>query len=308
MTLFITSKNRLYEIDDAYVMALCFIISYFIALYTRKIIDKVRFHQKQKKIILNTTETKTRGGQTIDFDSINWKEFDQIVQHCIEDDKAYLLLNNKIKKAIRFFLKLTVQKNMILTPNLIRLIAMYFTQKDKPSVINISNVLFRINNTRIALMRYTTAIVLGLTTGLLSGIYYGIVILIMTYICTPNVPNCEEYFKEISSDAIHKEIPIFGKNDEDHLIVSGRSERINIYIPKGKEVVVTDPKLETKEVRQTYKKVHKKAKEVKFSDFKKNDPILSKFDDLEEPKIRPNKSDLTITRKQIAEALDTAIE
>lgn len=38
----------------------------------------------------------------------------------------------------------------------------------------------------------------------------------------------------------------------------------------------------------TYKRSRTKAKEVKFSDFRKNDPVLSRFENLDEPKIPTN--------------------
>ena len=310
MTLFVISRDRntIYEIDDIYVMIAVFLVTYYLTLYTKKIIQKIRSHLKQKKIISNII--KKQGGQSIDLDPINWKEFDTIINECLKNDKAYSLLDTRIKKAIRFFLRLNVQENIILTPNLIRLITKAFIRKDRPSVVNVSNLLFVANNTRKVLTRVIGAILAGLAGAIMGGLYYGVVLVSLTYLFTPNDINCEQYLKEISSDAIHKEIPIFTTKDEDHCISSSMPEKVQIYIPEGKKVVVTDPKLETKEIRQTYKKSPKPAKQVNFSDFKRNDPILSKFNVKEEDvtNTESNSFNLKLTRKEIIEAIDKGLD
>ena len=63
------------------------------------------------------------------------------------------------------------------------------------------------------------------------------------------------------------------------------ARQVEIYIPsKTLEEMSISSTGETK-ITKNYTKSRKKAKEVKFSDFRKNDKILSVFDDLEEPYI-----------------------
>jgi hypothetical protein len=59
-----------------------------------------------------------------------------------------------------------------------------------------------------------------------------------------------------------------------------------IYTPsKATNEVAISPDGSLKTTKQSYKKVRPKVKKVNFSDFKKNDPVLSRFTDLDEPDV-----------------------
>ena len=95
---------------------------------------------------------------------------------------------------------------------------------------------------------------------------------------------CSDYFEQLPKAGA---IEIYGEESIGHLVIAGNedAQQVKIYTPSSasKEVSVTNNG-ELKTTR-TYCKTSKRAKQVKFSDFKQIDPILSRFKDLEEPEI-----------------------
>lgn len=96
---------------------------------------------------------------------------------------------------------------------------------------------------------------------------------------------CSEYFEPIP---IEEPVRIYGEKSTGHIFIAGNDDarQVEIYVPSkskaANEVTITSNK-ELKTTK-TYTKIKKKAKLVKFSDFKKTDPVLSSFnDDLKEP-------------------------
>lgn len=78
-----------------------------------------------------------------------------------------------------------------------------------------------------------------------------------------------------TSETIIKAIEEGAKTASEGVITSVRVTANQVTISNNRELKTT----------KTYSKVRKKAKEVKFSDFKQTDPVLSSFRDLQEPEV-----------------------
>lgn len=92
---------------------------------------------------------------------------------------------------------------------------------------------------------------------------------------------CSDYFEHIPKEG---PVQIYGEKSTGHLAIAGNDDarQIELYTPsKASNEVITNNTGEIKTIK-SYTKVRKKAKEVKLSDFKQNDPVLSTFKDLEE--------------------------
>ena len=91
-------------------------------------------------------------------------------------------------------------------------------------------------------------------------------------------------------------VEMFEERSTGHLIIGSNDDarQVTIFIPStsAPETTVSSRNNEIKQTR-TYRKAIKNPKEVKFSDFKKNDPVLSKFKDLQEPYIEQKTYPLT---------------
>jgi len=82
----------------------------------------------------------------------------------------------------------------------------------------------------------------------------------------------------------------------DQLILNDQQARpVEFYIP-SKEIVVRTQETGDRTVIKEYQKSRKKAKEINFSDFKRKDPVLSKFKELEEPHIPKTRCELENVR------------
>lgn len=95
---------------------------------------------------------------------------------------------------------------------------------------------------------------------------------------------CSDYFEQIPKEG---PIQIYGEKSTGHLAIARNDDarQIEIYTPsKASDEIITNKTGKIKTIR-SYTKTRKKAKEVKFSDFKQNDPVLSAFKDLEEPAV-----------------------
>ena len=95
---------------------------------------------------------------------------------------------------------------------------------------------------------------------------------------------CSNYFEKLPKEGPAK---IQREESTGHLFIGENDDarQIEIYIPlKAPEEVIDSSNGELKTTK-TYSKVSKKAKEVKFFDFRQTDRVLSNFKDLKEPEI-----------------------
>ena len=98
----------------------------------------------------------------------------------------------------------------------------------------------------------------------------------------------------------------YEESESNHLFVTDENKQVAIYTPASKEVEVTLNGNAEPVVKKTYKKIPKKAKQVKFSDFRKTDPELSKFNkqELVEPSIPQNKCKALEAMKAMEDSME----
>ena len=117
--------------------------------------------------------------------------------------------------------------------------------------------------------------------------------------------DCNSYFQELPQTG---DVAILKKKPYGHLIVAGNNyaRQVEIYIPpkvKNQSNIVhtVEEFPKTIEKKLGYEASRKQARQVNFSDFRKNNPLLSKFKDqnLKEPDISQHQC----RNKEVAEEI-----
>lgn len=93
---------------------------------------------------------------------------------------------------------------------------------------------------------------------------------------------CSDYFEQLT-----KEGSVYEEESTSYLFITRNDDarQIKIYIPSKAPAEVTGSNNEELKTTKTYTKARKKAKEVKFCDFKHTDLVLLSFKDLKEPEV-----------------------
>ena len=163
---------------------------------------------------------------------------------------------------------------MVLTPNMIRFLALKLSKNDQTLLIKIGNIIVSSNNRVRLFTRVTGSAFIRFFGALVTSFPYGILMLVLYFNATENCGHkCSNYFEQLPKE---RPAQIYGEEATSHFFIreNDQARQIEIYIPSkaSNEVTVSNNgKLRT---TRTYIKVRKKAKEVKFSDFKQIDPVL----------------------------------
>jgi hypothetical protein len=209
---------------------------------------------------------------------------------CIADNEQYLVKNTKIKNLIFSLVKEKLKnESLVLTPNMIRVLALKLINEDQTLIVKIGNVILSSTNRVRLLTRLSGTAVIALLGGIFSLFPYAIVMVLIYFDQTENCGfNCNAYFKYLSKDL---PVAIYAEESVGHLVIAenNNARQVEIYIPSKSPDKVIHTTTGERLVTKSYKPARKKAKEVTFSEFKKNDPVLSQFKDLLEPDI-PQKS------------------
>ena len=295
MSLFASTRDgkTVYIISDFYVMILAFIISYLLTIYSKKAIERFKEYKRKKTIIKNGVSP--RGGQIIDLDPTDSNALMRIIDECLENDKTYLVLNEKIKSWITFLVKENIlNQSLVISPNFIKFLARHFIREDRLVVGRVSNIIIGLQNAPRFFFRVVGSILAGMAAASTASVTLGIFAIINMYMLTTPIPGCPKHFKEISSNSNSDEIEIFVANDRNNLIVSSEADKVVLYNPivntRKEKIIPKESGVKEIQIRQRYQKSKRPAKQVKFSDFKKTDPVLSKFDTLDEPEIKQSKN------------------
>ena len=98
--------------------------------------------------------------------------------------------------------------------------------------------------------------------------------------------NCDAHFQHLPQEA---PVTIYAEKSAGHLTITDNNEarQVEIYNSDKLPDEVSSTNTGQKIVKKSYKPSRKKAKEVKFSEFIKTDPVLSQFKDLPEPDVPP---------------------
>ena len=92
MTLFLRTPRRRFEIDDAYVMVLSFLLFYAVG----KIVKEVLKRQKQKQNTPKNIANPRGGAIQLTDDS----DLALTILSCISDNERYLVKNERLKRVI----------------------------------------------------------------------------------------------------------------------------------------------------------------------------------------------------------------
>lgn len=298
MTLFIKTLNRLLIINDAYVMALAFIVSYTTVQVIKRLAAKRSSKDKGTKVY------NVRGGSfdigtsddSLDIKISNENKLEQTILTCIEDGKNYVVTDPTLKRLIFNLVREKItNKSLIFTSNMIRLVALKLINNKQHSLVKIRTAIISTDNTQRMGIRALGAIIIGRVCSIFANrfilplkMFYQALMIIISYQSTQTCGyKCENYFKYLPQES---PVSIFENESTGNIVIAGndKAPQVEIYIPTETfEGRVTSPKIGHRIIRQTYKKSPRKTKEVKFSEFRKTDPVLSQFRDLEEPVI-PN--------------------
>lgn len=316
MTLFIrTSDTRVFEIDDLYVMVVFFLLSYSLTKITKSAIIKLIEKQQLKKKGRNSRLTRVgnvKGGALLDLldvRTLDEQTLGLIILSCIADHESYIVKDKRIIKIIFVVLKEQLtDKTLVLSPNMIRFLALQLISKNKPSrLVEIVGTLRTVSENPVRLiMRSLGAIVLGTVAAVGNMLPYGIILMLMYFDATKNCGHiCSNYFEQLPKDQITK---IFEGKERvgPQLVIAGNDEarQVEIYEPTPTPDKETVSPSNERQITKSYRKSRKQAKVVKFSDFKKKDKVLSSFDNLEEPYVEQQACELNNIEKIIEDATD----
>ena len=284
MTLFIQTPKRILEISDAYVMALSFLIFFAVGKIFKAVIEKLIEKQKRKNVG-NVNMANPRGGN-IALEFSDDTELAHTILTCIADNERYLVKDPEIIKMV-FNLVMAKIKNesLVLTPNMLRFLALKLINNDQTLIVKIGNVLLSSNNRARLFARVSGSVMIGFVGALCSIFPYAVLMMVIYFSSTENCGyKCSDYFETLPKEG---HVEIYKKEPTGHVFIAGNDDarQIEIYTPSKSADEVTIGSNGVIKRTTTYNKVRKKAKQVNFSDFKKNDPVLSNFKDLEEPKI-----------------------
>ena len=283
MTLFITTPSRRYEIADAYVMALTFIIVYWVTTITKQAIEKQMSSKKKKNKTIKLPDPRG-GGKEIKVSDDT--ELGFIILSCIADNESYIVKSQKIREVIFRLGKRKIEKDsLVITPNMIRFLALKLINEDQSLIVKIGNIVFSASN-RIRLMtRIVGTSVIAFMGAIFMNLPFAILMVMVYFDQTQYCGyNCDAHFQHVSEK---EAINIYAEEPAGHLAISGNDEarQVAIYNPTKAADKIIDVTAERRTVEKEYQRSRKKAKEVKFSEFRKTDPVLSQFQDLPEPEV-----------------------
>ena len=273
MTLFVITPTRRFEISDAYVMVLSFLIFYAVGIIVKAVIKK---QKKNAKHIPNP-----RGG-SIGLEIADDTELGLTILSCISDNEGYLVKDPKIIKLVFGLVKAKIKdESLVITPSMVRFLALKLINNDQSLIVKIGNVVASSNNRARLLVRVSGAAVIGFVGALIAVFPYALLMVVLFFDNTTYCGyRCQDYFEHLPEE---RPISIYGEKSTGHLVITGNDDarQMEIYTPsKDKAITSSDGKK-----TRSYIKSKRKAKEVKFSDFKKKDPVLSSFKNLEEPDV-----------------------
>ena len=313
MVFYVKTPKRELVIDEIYLMFLAFFIAYFVTEITKKVIKRIKLKRNNKKESI--TIYNPQGGDLDDmvekfsrfkFQMTDERELAYTILTCIADDHRYILKDEYLTKVI-FSLVQTIVKDqsIILSPNMLRFLALQLLRNNDNNLqIKVGNIFFESMNRGRILIRVAGSLLIGTVASALTALPYAILTMIVYFQATKNSGfRCSEYFEQLPNQG-----PVLMEEKRTGPTIFIGDSKPEIYVPKytrktKKVRVITKSELES---NQRYKRVRCQPKEVKFIDFQKSDPVLSRFRDqnLEEPYINQN----TPPGKEIHDLIDSSID
>ena len=130
------------------------------------------------------------------------------------------------------------------------------------------------SNVTVIRARVVAAVAMGVIAQVSGFFLYSILFLVVTFQETSYIPY-DKYFQYLPKTD-ERVIDIVVEKDTEVLMIIGDDpeKQVEIYVPEKTPVRV---KNEATKYATNYKKSPKKAKQMKFEDFRRNDPVLSQF-------------------------------
>ena len=279
MTLFISSENRHYEISDAYVMALTFIFVYAITKITKDVITR-QLNRNRRKAKIN----ELRGGHKLELQLTDNTDLGLTILACINDHDSYIVKDQLIKNLIFSIVKKKVQnESIIITPRMIRFLALRLISNDQTIIVKVGNIISSSSNRARLGTRVISSAFVAFIAALWATFPYAVLIMVISFLETENCGyTCNRHFEPVPKG---EPAIVRVERASGNLLIGDNSEnqKIELYVPKQESPEVISPRPGEQRVTRNYERSRTQAKQVKFSEFRKTDPELSKFKDLEEP-------------------------
>jgi hypothetical protein len=281
MTVFIIVKDRQLEISDAYFMALVFVSGYMATKLVMRAIER-RENKEQKTNLL------FRGGA---FTLLETETSNMIIA-CVKDDVPYVIKDPRLIKLIyRLAGQNFKRHNLIITPNLMRLFALKLANQNSV-IVRFQNFLVFSDSPIRLLIRVATALTISIITGICSTIPVAIFALFLAFSQTENCGfPCDKYFQEIRPQD-NGALMVYAPKSTGNIIITkeGSAEGLEIFIPDETQVrpnpIINKVQGKTTTDRRYARlKTRPVAKEMKYSDFIKQDPVLKALSGLKEPNV-----------------------
>jgi hypothetical protein len=284
MTLFLETPGKRYEISEIYLLVLTFVLVYFSTRVFMKVLKKHPHKENQKGFKLY----HTRGGDLLSYFGEN--ELAKAIVTCISDDEQYVVKDMRMKTLIFDLVKRKLKKeSIIVTPNMVRFLSLRLIKDEKTLLLQIGDSFLSSSNRVRLMIRLIGISLIAFVSACFSLVIpYAVFMSLIYFDLTTDIGhNCEYYFDRFPKSA---PVSIYSQQGNGHLIISSNTEsrQVAIYVPTTSspdKIVQVDVDGAQKLVTKTYKPARKQAKEVLFSEFRKADPILSRFHELEEPEI-----------------------
>ena len=298
MSLFIVRPRRTIIISDICVTALAFLLTFWVC----RIVDKAYKKWYQKKYGKKATShlSNLRGGDEnkpkLQFTDDH--DLSIIILSCIADESHYLVKSERLKRIIFQLAKAKMTSEaLVITPNLIRLVAKRLIQNDPSVITTIGNTLLVTESKSRLAMRTVETIISVVIGYFLHTASIGILLMIILFDETGKCSvDCGRYFEKLPKH--DDKLIVFREKQETSVIISSDSN-IEIYTPVTK--VKPEPSANNDRIHRSYIKSRKKSRQVTFEDFKKNDPVLSTYkQELKEPYV-PQTKCIDNTLKVVAE-------
>lgn len=283
MTLFLQTPTRKICINEAYVVAVTFIIFYWVGKIIKRVIEK------KLKTDLSIIPDTRGGGFSVEFNDEH--ELGMIILSCIKDNEKYMVNNNRLKQVIFSLVKEKIQnESLVLTPNMMRFIALRLIDNDTPMVTKIGNVIVSSESRSRLIARLAGTMVFSLFGSIFSALPYVVLMTLIYFNITSDCMyhyQCQNYFDQLPKDEV---VTIYGKTSNGHIAITGQDEarQVEIYTETKAESVIKSDSCEIKTTKN-YARSRKKAKVMTFEKFKKTDPVLSAFKDQMEPQVPEKK-------------------
>ena len=264
-------------------MGLSFVIYFVVGRIVKAVVEKQR-----AKTLKNLNMPNPRGGN-LEIEFSDDTELSYTILSCIAGNQRYLVKDPTLIKMVFDLVKAKIKKeSVVLTPNMIRFLALKFINNDQTLIVKIGNIIASSNNRVRLFTRVAGSAMIGLLGALVTPVPYCILMMLFYYNVTEHCAyKCSDYFEQLPNEG---HLQHYGETPTGHLFIGGNDDakQVAIYIPSQDKNEVAVSSTGELTATRTYKRVSPRVKQVKFSDFKETDPVLSSFKDLEEPEIPQN--------------------